>query len=114
MTLTPRIAALLTVPPLMWAGNALVGRMLADTMPPLLLNALRWGGALLVLLPLGWGLLNSAARRAELLQRWRPLAWLGLLGVGAYNAFQYVALQTSTPINVTPFKGRPSLPFLIS
>ena len=101
MTLTPRVAALLTVPPLLWAGNALVGRLLADSMPPLLLNALRWWAALLILLPLGWRAIGTAARRAELLQRWRPLALLGLLGVGAYNALQYLALQTSTPINVT-------------
>lgn len=26
---------------------------------------------------------------------------LGLLGIGVYNALQYLALQTSTPINVT-------------
>jgi len=101
LTLTPRVAALLTVPPLLWAGNALVGRLLADSMPPLLLNALRWWAALLILLPLGWRAIGTAARRAELLQRWRPLALLGLLGVGAYNALQYLALQTSTPINVT-------------
>jgi drug/metabolite transporter (DMT)-like permease len=101
MTLTPRIAALLTVPPLLWAGNAMVGRLLADSMPPLLLNALRWWAALALLLPLGWRAVGTPARRAELLQRWRPLALLGLLGVGAYNALQYLALQTSTPINVT-------------
>jgi drug/metabolite transporter (DMT)-like permease len=101
MTLTPRIAALLTVPPLLWAGNALVGRLLADSMPPLLLNALRWWAALALLLPLGWRAVGTATRRAELLQRWQPLALLGLLGVGAYNALQYLALQTSTPINVT-------------
>lgn len=101
MGLTPRVAGLLLVPPLMWASNALVGRVLADSVPPLLLNALRWWTALLLLLPLGWGALASAARRAELRQRWRPLALLGLLGVGAYNALQYLALHTSTPINVT-------------
>jgi drug/metabolite transporter (DMT)-like permease len=101
MTLTPRIAALLSVPPLLWAGNAMVGRLLADSMPPLLLNALRWWAALALLLPLGWRAVGTPARRAELLQRWRPLALLGLLGVGAYNALQYLALQTSTPINVT-------------
>jgi drug/metabolite transporter (DMT)-like permease len=101
MTLTPRVVVLLTVPPLLWAGNALVGRLLADSMPPLLLNALRWWAALLILLPLGWRAVGTPARRAELLQRWRPLALLGLLGVGAYNALQYLALQTSTPINVT-------------
>ena len=99
--LTPKIAALLTIPPLLWAGNALVGRALADSAPPLLLNAVRWGTALLILLPLGWRAVGTAERRAEIRSRWRPLALLGLLGVGAYNALQYLALQTSSAINVT-------------
>lgn len=101
MALTLRIALLLTLPPLLWACNALVGRLLAPVVPPLTLNALRWAGALLLLLPLGWGAIATPARRAELRQRWRPLAVLGLLGVGTYNSLQYLALQTSTPINVT-------------
>jgi drug/metabolite transporter (DMT)-like permease len=101
MKLDTRTVVLLTLPPLMWAANALVGRSLATSVPPLLLNALRWGSALLVLLPLGWRAVGSPARRAEIRARWRPLALLGLLGVGAYNALQYLALQTSTPINVT-------------
>lgn len=99
--LTPQVAALLTVPPLLWASNAVLGRMIADSVPPLLLNALRWWAALLILLPLGWRAVATRERRAEVLQRWRPLALLGLLGVGVYNALQYLALQTSTPINVT-------------
>lgn len=99
--LTPRIAALLTLPPLLWAGNAMVGRLLAGSVPPLLLNALRWWAALLLLLPLGWRAIATARARGDIVQRWRPLALLGLLGVGAYNALQYLALQTSTPINVT-------------
>ncbi|MFY9511742.1 MAG: DMT family transporter [Rubrivivax sp.] len=99
--LTLRTAALLTVPPLLWAGNAMVGRLLAGSVPPLLLNAMRWWAALLILLPLGWRALATHERRMQIRQRWRPLAALGLLGVGAYNALQYLALQTSTPINVT-------------
>ena len=39
--LTPRTVVLLTLPPLLWAGNAVVGRLLVGTVPPLLLNALR-------------------------------------------------------------------------
>ncbi|HNU10977.1 MAG TPA: DMT family transporter [Rubrivivax sp.] len=101
MRLTPRIAALLTLPPFMWACNALIGRVLAPMVPPMLLNALRWALALVLLLPLGWGAVATRQRRAQILQRWRPLAVLGLLGVGAYNSLQYLALQTSTPINVT-------------
>ncbi|MFO1328005.1 MAG: DMT family transporter [Rubrivivax sp.] len=101
MTLTPRIALLLLVPPLLWAGNSVLGRALAPQVSPLTLNAMRWWGALLVLLPLGWGALSSAGRRAQVRRRWRPLALLGLLGVGSYNSLQYLALQTSTPVNVT-------------
>ncbi|MFO1274351.1 MAG: DMT family transporter [Rubrivivax sp.] len=98
---TPRVALLLTVPPLLWAGNAIVGRALATSMPPLLLNCVRWWLALALLLPLGWRALGTPERRAQVLARWKPLALLGLLGVGSYNALQYLALQTSTPINVT-------------
>lgn len=101
MKLDARTAALLSVPPLLWAGNAIVGRMFAADVPPLLLNALRWWAALLVLLPLAWRVVADPARRAEIAARWKPLALLGGLGVGAYNALQYLALQTSTPINVT-------------
>ena len=101
MTLTPRLALMLSVPPLLWAGNAVVGRLAIAHIPPLWLNASRWALALALLLPLGWRVFASAARRAEIAARWRPLALLSLTGVGAYNALQYLALQTSTALNVT-------------
>lgn len=98
IAVTPRIALLLLLPPLLWAGNAVVGRLAVTSMSPLTLNALRWSLALLLLLPLGW---KALKRPAELLARWRYLALLGLLGVGSYNSLQYAALRTSTPLNVT-------------
>ncbi|MEX8493110.1 DMT family transporter [Sphaerotilus sp.] len=101
MTLTPRLIAMLTLPPLMWAGNAVVGRLTVPHVPPLMLNAIRWGIVLLVLLVLGRQAIATAGQRREILARWRPLGLMGLLGVGAYNALQYLALTTSTPINVT-------------
>lgn len=101
VTLNTRSALLLIIPPLTWAANAVIGRLLANSVPPMHLNALRWLGALMVLLPLGWRVLATAERRAEIRVRWRALALLGLLGVTAYNSFQYLALQTSTPLNVT-------------
>ena len=100
VSLTPRVALLLTVPPLMWGGNAVIGSMLADRVPPLQLNFMRWAVALAVLLPLAWRAIASAERRAEIRTRWPALLVLGGLGVGAYNSLQYLALQTSTPINV--------------
>jgi drug/metabolite transporter (DMT)-like permease len=101
MHLTPRIALLLTLPPLMWAGNAVIGRLMVGYAPPVLLNLIRWIGALLLLLPLGWRAFGTPERRAEVRARWPHLAMLGLLGVGMYNAMQYMALHTSTPLNVT-------------
>lgn len=100
-TITPRLALLMTLPPLLWAGNAVVGRLLVGHVPPLMLNALRWAIALVLLLPLAWPVVATREARAAIAARWRPLALLGLLGVGAYNALQYLALTTSSPLNVT-------------
>jgi drug/metabolite transporter (DMT)-like permease len=96
--LTLPTAALLTVPPLLWAGNAIVGRMVRDAVPPMTLNLLRWTIALLVLLPLGRAMFTPGS---AVLSNWRRYSMLGLLGVGLYNSLQYLALQSSTPINVT-------------
>jgi len=91
-------AALLTLAPLLWAGNAVVGRLVSPLVPPAMLNFLRWALAFALLLPLAGGLLR---RGSVLWPRWRRFALLGLLGVGSYNALQYLALKTSTPLNVT-------------
>ncbi len=96
--LTPTTAFLLTIPPLMWAGNAVVGRLLQGMVPPITLNFLRWAIAGLLLLPLAGWVLRPAS---GLWQRWRRFGLLGLMGVGLYNSLQYMALKTSTPLNVT-------------
>ena len=96
--LTPTTALLLIVPPLMWAGNAVVGRMVGPLVPPMTLNLLRWALAFVLLLPLAAPVLRPDS---GLWAYWRRFALLGLLSVGAYNALQYLALHTSTPINVT-------------
>ena len=96
--LTPGTALLLTLPPLMWAGNAVMGRVVRDLISPSTLNFLRWALAFAILLPLArWVLRPSSG----LWPYWRRFAVLGLLGVGCYNTLQYLALQTSTPLNVT-------------
>jgi drug/metabolite transporter (DMT)-like permease len=86
------------LPPLLWAGNATLGRMSVGLISPLMLNALRWLLACAILLPLGWRVLRADG---PLWGRVSYFLLLGLFGVGSYNAFQYLALQTSTPINVT-------------
>jgi drug/metabolite transporter (DMT)-like permease len=99
--LTPTTVLLLTLPPLLWAGNAVVGRLVRGAVPPMTLNLLRWAFALALLLPLGWRTLRAPGVLAGIRLRWRRYALLGLLGIGMYNSLQYLALRTSTPINVT-------------
>jgi len=96
--LTPSTILMLTAPPLLWAGNAVVGRVVNGLVPPITLNFLRWALAFVLLLPLAVWVLR---RGSGLWDHWRRYAVLGLLGVGCYNALQYLALKTSTPLNVT-------------
>jgi len=96
--LSPSTILLLTAAPILWAGNAVVGRVVRDAVPPMTLNLIRWTIALAILLPLGRAALRSGS---GVLSNWRRYAMLGLLGVGLYNSLQYLALQSSSPINVT-------------
>lgn len=96
--ISPSTAALLSIAPLMWAGNAIVGRLVHQMVPPISLNFLRWAIAFLILLPFGWKIFRSGS---GLWKNRKRFALLGLLGIGLYNALQYMALQTSSPINVT-------------
>ena len=96
--ISARTAVLMTLPPLLWAGNAVVGRLIVGSVPPMSLNFLRWLLASLILLPLGWRALREPRVIAK---RWPYLLLIGTLAMGMYNAFQYLALVTTTPLNVT-------------
>ena len=96
--LTPTAAVLLIIPPLLWAGNAVVGRVVSPLISPMTLNLLRWTLAFLLLLPLAHRVLR---RDSPLWGQWRRFAFLALLSTSGYNALLYLALNTSTPINVT-------------
>ncbi len=88
----------MAVAPLMWAGNAVVGRLVRELISPLTFNLLRWVLAAAILLLLaGWVVRPGSG----LWTHWRRFAVLGLLGMGCYNSLQYLALQTSNPLNVT-------------
>ena len=96
--LTPTAALLLTIPPILWAGNAVVGRVVSPLISPMTLNLLRWSFAFLLLLPLAGSILR---RGSPLWPQWRRFFALALLSTSGYNALLYLALNTSTPINVT-------------
>ena len=88
----------LTTAALMWAGNAIVGKILVQSSSPVLLNTIRWGVTALLLLPFAWRILMP---RSPLWTHRKRFLLLSLFGVGSYNVLLYLALQSSTPINVT-------------
>lgn len=96
--LSARTVFYLILPTILWAGNAVVGRMAVGEISPLLLNTIRWLLAALLLLPIGWQVFKISSPLWK--HRVRFLL-LGLLGMGSYNALLYLALQSSTPINLT-------------
>src|SRR5574343_695505 len=88
---------LLTLTVLSWSGNMVVGRATRGDIPPLTLSFWRWAIALLLVLPLAWPHLRS--QWPLLVRGWKPIAVLGLLVVGGYNTFAYLALQHTTATN---------------
>lgn len=104
--LSLRSLSFLLLPPLLWAGNAVVGRSMAQTISPMMLNTLRW--------LLAWLILSCLLRQGHLSlvqwrQHWRWLALLSLSGVGLYNSLQYLALHSTSATNVTLMAA--SMPF---
>ncbi|MFZ4378967.1 MAG: DMT family transporter [Polynucleobacter sp.] len=88
----------LLIATILWAGNAIVGRALVGSVSPITLSALRWGLAALLLLPFGWRIFKPSS---PLWKNKVRFLLLGLFGVGSYNVLLYLALQTSSAINVT-------------
>jgi drug/metabolite transporter (DMT)-like permease len=88
---------LLVVAMLSWAGNFIVARALADTVPPLGLSLMRWVVAFAAVIP--FTARELASKRAVLVQRWRILVLLALLGLTIANSCSYVGLQSTTALN---------------
>jgi len=83
---------------LLWGSNVVIGRYIAGDWSPYALSVWRWGLALLVLLP--FTAIPAWRHRAVILQHWKLLLVLGVLGVGVFNTMLYVALNYTTAINV--------------
>lgn len=81
-----------------WSGNFIVARALADTVPPVTTSFLRWVTALVVILPFGLG----AVRRDMPLLRANLTYFImaGITGVSVFNTFIYIAGRTTEAINM--------------
>lgn len=90
---------LLTLTVLFWSGNFVVARGVHEAVPPVTLAFWRWTIALAFALP--FALPHLRTQWPLVKKHWRPLVLLGLLSVGGYNTFVYVALQSTTATNAT-------------
>ncbi len=88
---------LLTLTMLFWSGNMVLGRAIRDQVPPLTLAFWRWTIAFSLALPLA--LPHLRAQWPLLRRGWKPLFVLGLIGVGGYNTFAYLALNYTPATN---------------
>ena len=88
---------LLVIPPLLWGGNAVLGRHIVTEIPPVQLSFLRWLMSLAVLLPFTF---RPLLRSGPVLRaRWRSITLLSTLGVVCFGTLFYIGLQTTTAIN---------------
>ncbi|WP_438437961.1 DMT family transporter [Hydrogenophilus thermoluteolus] len=82
-----------------WSGNMVLARAFRDDLPPIQLAMARWVIAFFLCLPFALPLWRT--HWPQIKTHWRLLTLLGVLGVGCYNTFAYMALQYTTAINAT-------------
>lgn len=100
---------LLTLTPLFWAGNTVVGRAVAPEIPPVMLAQIRWTLAFLLIIPFAWARVRDDL---PLIRRhFGVIALLSVSGITAFNTFQYWSLQHTTATNVSVLQS--SFPLLI-
>lgn len=83
---------------IIWSGNFVVARAVADMIPPWQCNFWRWAIAFAVCLPFAW---RNLRQDFPLLRRhWRYVTLMSLLGVSLMNTFFYKAGQTTPSLNM--------------
>lgn len=90
---------LLSLAPLFWALNMVIGRAMRFDIPPVAMSFWRWALAGAILLPfvardlrIHWPAIRAS---------WRILAVLGVLSVTLFNTLCYIGLQWTTATNGT-------------
>jgi drug/metabolite transporter (DMT)-like permease len=88
---------LLTLTPLFWAGNWIIGRGLHADIPPMAMTFFRWLFAILILAPFAW---RYVKRDWPILRaHWKILFVLGAIGIGTHNGLAYLGLNYTTATN---------------
>ncbi|WP_414900804.1 DMT family transporter [Rhizobium cremeum] len=96
LPMMPVLLALATV--VIWSGNTIVSKAAIDVIHPASIAFYRWVIAFLVLAPF---VLRSAWSERHVSLRYAPkLAFLGLMGMVAYQSLAYEAAKTTTAVNM--------------
>lgn len=94
---------LLAIAPLCWAGNHIVGRLIAGQVPPGSLSLLRWVLAAAVMLPFGFAHLRRDG--AQLRRSPWTVTLLSISGGGVFGTLQFVALKYTIALNAAVFNA---------
>ena len=89
---------LLVVTALCWSGNHILARAVHGDVPPMAMAFWRWVVAVVVLLP--FVVRGLWVHRAIIRQHWRMLVLLAAVGLSLNHGFLYLALNSTTAINV--------------
>lgn len=90
-------ALLLSLTAFFWAGNFVIGRAVANDIPPVALACMRWTFALLVFLPFAWPHVKRDA--AILAKHWKIVVFLSVTGPASFNTLSYTGLVHTEALN---------------
>jgi len=87
------------IPPLLWAGNFIVGKAVSDQHAPLGLSFWRWFLASMIFVP--FAAKSMWEQRSIIRDTFWKIALLALLSVSLFNSLAYISLQHTTATNAT-------------
>jgi len=90
---------IMILPPLLWAGNFIVGKAVADQHAPLGLSFWRWFLASVIFIP--FAAKAMWRQRTVITQYIGRISLLALLSVSLFNSLAYISLQYTSATNAT-------------
>ena len=90
---------IMIIPPLLWAGNFVVGKAVSHLHAPLGLSFWRWSLANSILLP--FVIKPIWQQRQIIIKHFLRIFILAVLSISAFNSLAYISLQYTTATNAT-------------
>lgn len=82
---------------LFWSGNFVIGRAFANDIAPITISYLRWCTAFVIIFPFT---IKPLIRQWPVIRaHFWPLVFIGVVGVGGFNTFAYLGLNTTSATN---------------